>query len=235
MKKIISVLSLVLFIVFSANSQKNFIDQNFIEVVGKAEMQIIPDKIYLKIVISEKDNKNKLSITELENKMVDKLKEIGVDVTKDLVIKDLSSNFKYYLLFKNDILLTKEYQVLVYNGKTASRVFLELEKIGISNISVEKLDHSNMLQFTKEVKVNAIKAAKEKAELLTSAINQNIGRAIYIDEIEKSKDDNMNYNNIRIRGISSKIYGSNASVSDLNMEFEKIEIECSIICRFELK
>ena len=34
--------------------EKNFIDQNYIEVTGTAEMEIVPDEIYLKIVLSEK-------------------------------------------------------------------------------------------------------------------------------------------------------------------------------------
>lgn len=34
--------------------EKNFIDQNYIEVTGTAEMEIVPDEIYLKIVLSER-------------------------------------------------------------------------------------------------------------------------------------------------------------------------------------
>ena len=39
--------------------EKNFIDQNYIEVTGTAEMEIVPDEIYLKIVLSEKDKGKK--------------------------------------------------------------------------------------------------------------------------------------------------------------------------------
>jgi len=87
--------------------------------------------------------------------MVSALEKLGIDVSKDLLIKDISSNFKYYLLTKNDILLTKEYQILVRDGKIASQIFIELEKIGISNVSIDRLDHSKIEQFRREVKINA--------------------------------------------------------------------------------
>ena len=218
-----------------AFGQKNFIDTNFIEVTGKAEMEITPDMIYLKVLLNEKDTKNKISLSDLEAKMVAKLKEIGTDITKNLLIKDFSSNYKFYALSKREILLTKEYQILVNDAKTASKVLIGLEDIGISNVSIDRVDHSKMEDFRREVKVNAIKAAKEKAESLTSAIGQTIGKAIFIQEIEPRGGYVPGASNtIMIRGMSS-ISGSNTRSQPLDVDFEKIKIEYSILCKFELK
>lgn len=169
---------------FSQNGEKNFIDQNYIEVAGKAELNIIPDLIYLKIILSEKDNKNKQSLEEIEKSMINSLTTMGIDINKDLSIMDFASNFKLFLLGKTDIILTKEYQLVVHDTKVLQRVFLEFQKLGISNVNIDKLDHSKIEQFRKDVKVNAIKAAKEKAEYLASALNQTIGKAIYIQELK---------------------------------------------------
>jgi uncharacterized protein YggE len=236
MRNLLILLLVLISTVISAQSgDKNFIDQNYIEVIGKSEMEITPDLIYLKILLNEKDTKNKISVPELEAKMFEKLKGIGIDTSKDLLIKDISSNFKYYLLTRNEILLSKEYQILVHDGKTASLVFLELEKICISNLSIDRLENSNIIQFKKDVKVNAIKAAKEKAESLTLALSQSIGRALYIQELENNLNNTRNSNSMTIRDKSSNIYGSNATSPALDFEFEKIKIEYSILCRFELK
>jgi hypothetical protein len=212
---------------------KNFIDQNYIEVIGKAEMEIVPDEIYLKILLDEKDNKNKVPVQELEQLMIRKLEEVGVDMKNDLLIKDITSNFKDYILSKNKIFLSKEYQVLVHDGKTASRVFVGLEEIGISNISIEKLEHSQIVEYRKEVKINAIKAAREKASALSNAIDQEVGRAIYIQEMEdygSYRPANM-ANSFTLKRSSDA--GSNVEFSDV--DFEKIRLEYSILCRFELK
>lgn len=230
MRKFIYLLLLLPCLAVAQTGEKNFIDQNYIEVVGKSEMEVTPDLIYLKFFLNEKDNKSKLPLAEREQIMISTLKDIGIDTSKDLVIKDMSSNFKYYLLIKNDILLSKEYQLLVRDGKTASTVFIELEKIGISNVSVDRLDNSNIENLRKEVKFDAIKAAKNKAQSLATAINQGIGRAIYIEEFDPNKDFVQAGANssIRIRGIGT----INAQP---DIDFEKLKIEYSILCRFELK
>jgi uncharacterized protein len=232
---LIGLIVLISSAIYAQPGEKNFIDQNYIEVVGKSELEITPDKIFLKVLLNEKDSKNKISVSELEKQMIERLQVIGIDISKDLVIKDISSNFKFYLLTKNAILLSKEYQILVHDGKTASQIFLELEKIGISNVSIDRLENSKIEQYRKEVKINAIKAAKEKAESLTSAVNQNIGRVIYIQELDNSNNNIRSSNSIMIRGYSSNIYGSNAPSPALDFDFEKIRIEYSILCRFELK
>ncbi|MFD2034026.1 SIMPL domain-containing protein [Belliella marina] len=235
MKKLFFILLISPFLANGQTGDKNFIDQNYIEVTGKSEIEISPDLIYIKILINEKDNKTKTPLADRENTMISKLKEIGIDINKDLLIKDISSNFKYYWLTKSEILLAKEYQLLVRDGKTASKVYIELENIGISSVSIDRLDNSNIQKYRKEVKIDAIKAAKEKAESLANAIEQNIGRAIYIQELEGTPPTVSN--RIVIRGANSisnsSLYGSRAPEPD--MDFEKIKLEYSIICRFELK
>lgn len=236
MKKSLCILILSIpFLVSAQTGPKNFIDQNYIEVTGKAEIEVAPNLIYLRIILDEKENKGKISLGDMEKRMIDKLTEIGVDIEKDLAIKDLTSNFKFYLLLKTDIILSKEYILTVYDAKSAARVFVEFQKIDISNISVAKLDHTDIEKFRKEVKILAIKAAKDKAEYLALAIDQSIGRAIFIQELQANSFSNQN-TNILIRGTpgASSIYGSRAP-SLPNIEFEKLRFEYSIQVRFELK
>lgn len=239
MRKLIIALFLLSASVLNAQTgQKNYIDQNYIEVTGKADMEVTPDEIYIKIFINEKEIKNK-DLPQMEQAMFNKLKEMGFDLSKDLAIKDLISNFQYYWFIKADILLSKEFQLLVHDVKTAGKVFIELQKLGISNVSIDRVEHSRINEFRKEVKVAAIKAAQDKAKALALAINQDIGRAIYIQELETNA--NMIGNalqgkvaGIMVRGYSnSSIYGSNAP--DPDIEFEKIKLEYNIISRFELK
>jgi hypothetical protein len=235
MRKLFVILTILISIsIFAQTGEKNFIDQNYIEVTGKAEIEIIPDQIYLKILLNEKEFKNKQSIVEIEKLMIDKLIEIGIETETNLAIKDFASNFQFYWLGKSDIFVTKEYQLLVNDAATAGEVFVELEKIGISNITIDKIDHSEIREFKKQVKIDAIKAAKEKAIELSTAIDQNIGRALFIVE-----NDRNNYlsNTLsgKVAGVTIRGARSNETKQYLDIEFEKITIEYSILCRFELK
>ncbi|MBI9038319.1 MAG: SIMPL domain-containing protein [Bacteroidales bacterium] len=234
------VLILIVFSIFSLNSfsqtgTKNFIDKNFIEVTGKAEMEIIPDEIYLKIIINEKDLKGKQNIEDIENLMTVKLSEIGIDISKNLAIKDMASNFRNYWLKNSKINSIKEYQLIVDDAKTAGQVFRELELLSISNISIERVEHSEIQKFKTNVKVLAIQAAKEKAITLTNAIDQNIGKAIYIQELNNKVYRTMQgsvagLSNIVVREYSNKLKMEIEPV----IEFEKIKLEYSILVRFEI-
>ena len=178
MKQLIIGLFLSISIIGLAQTgEKNFIDQNYIEVTGKAELEISPDIIYVKIVLSDKDNKEKLALPEIERRMINILSEIGIDVNKDLSLIDFASNLKSYWL-KSNVTLKKQYQLTVHDAKTLQEIFFEFQKLGISNVSVEKLDHSKMEQYRKDVKVSAIKAAKEKAELLAIAVESRYWKSV---------------------------------------------------------
>jgi uncharacterized protein len=231
---LITLMILISTFVYGQNGEKNFIDQNYIEVTGTAEMKITPDEIFLKIIINEKDFKNK-TLVEMEKQMLDKLTEIGIDYKNDLSIKDIASNFKYYLILKTDILLVKEYQLLVRDAKTAGKVITELQKIGISNTNIDRIDNSKLQEYKKEIKINAVKAAQEKAKSMALAINQDIGKAIYIKELENNLIRQLEGKvaGIQIRGLSNTV-SSVSNFAEPEMEFEKIELFYSIIVRFEL-
>lgn len=227
---------IILLLIFTsatyAQQGKNFIDQPYMEVTGKAELEIIPDEIYLKIRINELDNKAKQSLEELEKSMIKTLKAIGVNIEKELAIIDFSSNFRSYLLRKNSILTSKDYQLLLHNGQTTARVFIELEKIGISNISIEKVGHSKIEALQNKVKVMAIIAAKEKAKLLAAGINQSIGNALYVQEMGSGYYPRVQ----RAGNIMMKSFAEADMVESIpEIEFEKIKLEYSILVRFELK
>ena len=64
--------TLLAWLALTASAQtKNFIDQPHIEVDGVADTLITPDEIYIKIIISEKDTRDRQSVEELEKRMVD--------------------------------------------------------------------------------------------------------------------------------------------------------------------
>lgn len=140
------------------------------------------------------------------------------------------SNFKNYWLKGRKIESSKQYQLVVREAKTAGLVFQELESIGISNISISKLNHSDIEEFRKEVKVNAIRAAKEKANSLANAIGQTIGKAIYIQELNYD-----HYYGQRNAVSNIVVAAQDFSNKKMGVEFEKIKLEYSILARFELK
>jgi uncharacterized protein YggE len=211
-------------------AQKNFLDVGYVEVSGTAKMEVVPDRICLRIVINETDSKGKIAVHNQEQDMISALKTIqGINITEDLTMKDLESKFKYRKVLDNQIFLSKEYELVVKSGKTASEVITKLEKTGISNISLLKIDHSQIEQFRRTVLENAIKEAKAKASSLAESIGQSIGKAIHINERQVYM---ANRSELYLsKSASYEAAGEYAS----DVEFSKIKIEATVDVKFELK
>ena len=98
MKKI-GLILLLTFLTFQSYSQtKNFIDKPYLETTATVDTLVIPDRIYLSILIMEKDTRGRTSVEELENRMNTKLIALGIDTKKQLTLSDVSSNFRKYFL-----------------------------------------------------------------------------------------------------------------------------------------
>ena len=229
-----TLLAFMLFPIILANSQtKNFIDQPYIEVSGNADTLVTPNEIYIRILISEKDTRDRVSIEELEQKMVAVLKGLGLDTEKDLTTSDMTSNFKYYLLKGKDVIKTKLYTLKVIDAVTASQVFIKLEEIGISNTSIERVDHSDLDNLKNKMRTKAIIDAKQRAIALTNPLSQTVGSAIHIIDSENiSQQLQGRVAGIQIRGLSS-LQGNFSELPKI--EFEKIKVTASINAKFILK
>lgn len=213
---------------------KNFIDQPCIEVQGVSDTLVTPNLIYIKIVISEKDSRDKLSVEEQENKMVSILKSININTEENLTTSDILSNYKSYFLKHKDILKTKEYTLKVTNSETASKVFIELEDLGISNTSIDKVEHSDLANLKNGCRNKAILNAYKKAVAMTIPISQTIGNAIHIFDNEAKFDDSFSG---RVYGVAVNGYSTKDKVKypQPKIEFEKIKVTATVSVKFILK
>ena len=218
-------------ILIAQSGQKNFIDQNYIEITGNHELELTPDEIYISITINEADTKGKTSVEKLENKMIEQLENLDVNLEEDFKIKDFSSNFKNYFLRKNTVLKSKQYQLLVHSGLELGLVFQKLEAIGISNIQITKVSHSELKKYEEEVKVLALVNAKERSVNYANAIGQTSGKALFVQVYQQQSP--RNYNRLNKMVMMDVAKSKEETVNDL--EFEKIKIQATVLTRFEVK
>ena len=226
--------TILLLITINAFSQnKSINDRPFIEVSGQADTLVLPNKIWINVLLMEKDTKGKKSVEDLEKEMILKLQEIGINTDKNVSVKDMSSNYKIYLLRQNDVFKNKTYSVLVTNAQTASKVFLGLEKIGISNVQIEKIENDQQKNIRLLLNEKAILRAKQIAESLTKPLSQKVGNAIQINNFEDISNQLMG----NIAGIAVRARGSfySEAPSEPNIEFEKIKIVSNVQVRFLLE
>ena len=226
---------IVLFLAFWGYSQeKNFIDQSYLETEAEVDSLVIPDRVFLTIILNESDSRDKKSAEELEILMQQVLNTLKIDTENDLSLLDFSSDLKKYFLSDPKILKTKMYSLIVRDALTAGKVLAELEKVGISNVSVEKIEFSDSEKLILELKSMAVLKAKKNADSMVAPLNQKIGMAIFISDLNSiSNQLQGKVAGIQIRGASS-IYGSRAS-EPIAIDFDKIKFSVKVNVKFKIE
>lgn len=183
MKKIL-LLGILLSTLNNFGQTTNNDSKPYIEVVGTAQTEVVPDRIYLSILLSEKtENNNDFSI-QIQEEQLKKLVRTNDIENKYLYLSEATSEVIRDKKKEKGIKLTREYILILKNADKVTKVFQELTDLNIKEVSVKKTEYSEIEKIQKEVRENAIKVAKEKAEYLLSAIGEKIGKPLEIKEIE---------------------------------------------------
>lgn len=222
----------------SQAQSKNFIDQPYLEVTGSADTLIEPDEIYINIIISEKDNRDRIPVEEQETRMLASFKEMGIDIENNLSVNYMGSNFKYILLKGKEVIKTRQYVLKVKDARTAAQVFLLLEQLDISNTSIQKVNYSAINSLRNIMRNKAVANARERAIALASALQQNVGNAIHLVDIDNNNLANQLYGSqlqdVVVTGYTVKLRGLTQG-SNPGVEFEKIKVSALVGAKFLLK
>lgn len=230
MKKNILLLCSLLLATAAFAQNKNFLDQGYLETSAQADTLVIPDRIYLGILLQESDSKGRVTLEELEQKMAARLKAIGIDLEKQLSVSDLSSDFRKYFLRGQEVLKDKAFELLVYDADMAGRVLFELEKLGIANVGLNRTEYAGMDALQMKLKARAMRKAREQATTMTTAIGQALGKAVYIS-------DSGSYYPMagapRMKALAEVAMVQN-DYQAIGAEFQKIRVEASVQVKFLL-
>jgi uncharacterized protein len=209
----------------------------YIEVTGSSEKEIVPDEIYVEIVLRERfENKLKITIEEQEKSLMKALLSIGISLER-LTLSDANANMVKINWKKNDLINKKEYTLKLSTAQEVGAVYTELDKIEITQAHITRVTHSKLDSLKKELRIEAIKNAKEKADYLLKAIGQHTSPALVVKEIEKSS---INYvENVSGRGARGgmdidKVYLFEPELKSV-IQFQKINLHSSIYVKFGIK
>ena len=203
---------------------------SYIQVNGRAEREIAPDEFYLQIVINERDSKGKVSVESQQRDMIAALKRLGVNVEKQLKVANLSSEF----FKKNTSVATAKYQLQLGSSAEVGTVWQALDGLGISNVSILKVSHSQLERYKSEVRVEAMRNAKQNAATLVEAIGQTIGKCFYVYD---SNNDVMPvfYNNMAVMRSAKAFDAAEAAAEEEPLDFKTIKLQYSVQAKFVLE
>lgn len=234
MRKIIGVLLCIVVLVTAISSQEKP-QPRVIEVSGSAERLITPDVFTFKLTLAERiENKQKVTIEQQEFSLRNELAKLGVDVVNDLSIFDISSTYFREKRVK-DVLGTKDYRLRLRDlNKIASLQDLA-DRLNIAKLDLIDTESSEITRYRQETKIEAMKAAKMKAQYLLGAIGERAGKAVFIQE-ESEESPRPPYANYSVNtsnsiGISPGVLNPGPD----SLSFSQIKIRFVILARFEIE
>jgi uncharacterized protein YggE len=204
-----------------------------IEVVGTGEMEVVPNEIYIAFTLKERyDGKTKIEIENQEKELKKRLIGLGIDMN-NLQLADANSDFIKIKRKKTDVIASKDYLLKVTTTAEIAKVFELLDEIDAFNANIQRVDHSEIEKYRNDVKMLAIKAAKEKATNLLSAIGETIGKPLLIQERETYEEQPFRKNLM----MANMVMDQNAPQEEALPEigFQKIKLKYSVFARFAIK
>ena len=229
MKKLIA-MAVVALMALPAAAQMQEAYPSYIQVTGRAEKELTPDEFYLQIVINERDSKGKISVESQQRDMVAVLRKLGVDVEKQLKMANLSSEF----FKKNTSVAMAKYQLQLGSSGEVAKVWQALDDLGISNISILKVTHSQLDKYKQEVRLEAMRNARESAQEMAGAIGQTIGKWFYIYDSNSNVLPVMYDNAVLMRSAKAAADAESAAEED-PLEFKTIKLEYGVQAKFVLE
>lgn len=248
-RKFVSILS-ISFVLFSCSQQPNnrltigefksiTTQERTIQVVGSSEMEITPDDFEFIIEIREYfeeefqknkqwgDYKTKVPLKKIEKKLFKKLNRLGIR-TSEIMTVGVGNHWRYE---GKSIQTNKEFRIKIEDEELINRLISNLDMRGLESISLGELKSKKIQKYRMEVKKEALKSAKSKAESLLETVGKKTGEIISVKEL-KNEEPHFNW------FYSYKSPTSNSTVSDGNAaennSFNKIKLRFEIEATFEI-
>jgi uncharacterized protein len=237
---------MALFIHLNVNAQTSLTYNPFpktITVTGSSEMEIVPDEIYVNVELREvkKKGEPKLELEKVKQDFLQKCQTVGIADSLISIASYEGSNYSYWAWRKRkkdpELYSNISYQIKFKDSKKMDALIDILDDDVTSNFQVVKVSHSKIIEYRKQLKMQAIKAAKEKGIYLTEAINEKLGEAITI--VEPSENDLSDVLSGRINVANT--YSNNAynkekfESGNFGVDFKKFKLRYEVSIVFALK
>jgi len=215
-----------------------------ISVSGSAEMEIIPDEIYVNVVLREyqKRGENKKELEPIKTDFLNACKAVNLPDSIISIVSYTGYNSYYWLRKKKknpDMNASITYQVKFSSSMQMDDLVEKLDDEATQSFEIVNASHSKMTEFRKQLKIEAVKAAKNKAVYLTDAIGEKLNGAITIKEPdEPAIARSVNYANGYIsqaRISNSNFMVANTDKGEMEIEFRKIKLRYEVDVIFALQ
>lgn len=204
-----------------------------IEVHGHAEREITPNEIYFTITLKEyqASDHQKVPIDQLEKDLYEAIRKMDIS-EEDFQVMDVASyNYDWYRRGKKqereDFQAAKQYRITFEDLNEINQLFEYVDPKGIQSTNISGYSHSDLEQMTRELKIEALRDARSKAEALLGGIDESLGEVIEVQEI------NNDYQPPVLYARSMEMAQSDEAQPEIN--FKKITLKAQVRTVFRIQ
>lgn len=203
----------------------------YIEVSGTAEVDIVPDEIHYIIEMKEyfeeefdgkskpEDFATKVPLDVIERQVRRAIADAGVP-TDAVRTEEIGNTCRERGM---DFLVSKRLDITLSDFETIERIRKGLDTRGINAMYIGELKNRNMAEWQEKGRIEAIEAARNKAEYMASAAGCGLGRVLRI--VEGNAAGRM------LPAAQANVMASGASSADT---YRTIKKTYTVIVRYEL-
>ena len=230
MKKIIFSLFLV---ILCSHLGAQVQEPPYIEVQARAEKEVVPDQIYVMIALFEiQDGRKSIKLAEQESKLKSIVKSLGLPLS-NLSLYNAQANYGNINMWgKKDVIDRKYYSLKVSNAETIGKLYEELNKIYINEAYIYKSEYSQKDSLLQDLRIEAMRKAKNQANVMTRAIGSKVGKPLIIREQQEYYP--VAYENAMMtKGLYETDDAVSSNMSE-SMEYKPLKISLSVYVKFGL-
>ena len=165
-------------------------ERRYIEVTGSSEIEVVPDEIHLLIQIKEywkeefvpnskpEDYKTKVPLEWIEKDLRRVLSRAGIS-DEAIRVQEIGD---YWRQKGKEFLIGKQLDIRLTDFEQINSIIRSVNTWGIESMRIGELKHKDLPMYRKQGKIEALKAAREKASYLVEAMGQQLGEVIRIIE-----------------------------------------------------
>jgi hypothetical protein len=224
----------LLFVVNLCSAQTAQIDfRKHIIVSGSAEMVVQPDEVELEIVLGNSKKTGKaLDYSQAETEFKALMKKHNIK--PETVVFDTSDYWHWWFWWSDRYNSDARVIKLKVDNKTDLLQFVkDLDSQWSVYLRIVNSTSKDLQRFRKEVKMEAIKAAKQKAEYLLESVGEKLGGILAVEELPEQ-----NYNsfwNSHLNNNVSNVLVSGGSSPEAIAGIQEIKLRYEIKVKFEIK
>lgn len=209
-----------------------------ISVTGSSEMEIIPDEIYVQVDLREyKKSGDKVELEQIKTDFLRHCKTIGLpDSVISIASYEGYNNFWWKKRKKDaELFASISYQLKLSDSKKMDDLIKVLDEEATTNFKITKTSHSKIQDIRKQLKIQAIKSAKEKGNYLTESIGEKLGEVITIEEPGEFNYSDLLQSQAIIANSWARDEMKLSPAGEANIDFRKIKLRFEVKMVFAIK